>query len=351
MKKTERFKYTVKVLLSYFLYYAGILHVYKRIRLKNKAVVLMYHRVLPSEMRSKSFSHDGIIVEETTFEMHMQFLKDNYNVISLNEFMHCIEKKTPFQDYSCLITFDDGWQDNYQYAYPILNSYGLPALIFLTVNYIATTGQFWQERLSELLFNIHRLSAEQPAMNANYHELLKKHNFEQILTVSEENLRSSIQEMVTQCKQHSYADIGNIIADLSEVLTNMTGSSNNPDRFMNWVEIKEMIDGGISFGSHTMNHKILTKIPADETEREIAESKHHIKLHLKREVDAFSYPNGNYNREIAERVKSHGYAVAFGTENGFVACSDDPFTFKRINIHEGAASNIPMFMTRILGIF
>ncbi len=351
MKRTDTIKYTVKLILSHILYYAGVLNVYKKIKLRNKAVVLMYHRVLPPEIKTRSFSHDGIIVDKTTFEKHIRFLKNNFKVLSLKEFRLGIENKTPFKSCSCLITFDDGWRDNYTYAFPVLGSYELPAVVFLSVNYIESTDQFWQERLAELLFSIHRLSRERPDLSAGHYAVLDKYNFNKVLSLSEEELRSSIHEMVSQSKKYSYDYIDKMLSELSAAAGTMVSNKENHDTFMNWDQIKQMANAGITFGSHTVNHRILTKISAEEAEKEIAESKRNIEDNLKDTVIAFSYPNGNYNKDIIELVKSHGYVVAFSTENGHVSASDDPFTVKRINIHNDVTKNIPMFLSTILGIF
>jgi len=351
MKKTDMLKYTVKMILSHILYYAGILNVYKKIKLRNKAVVLMYHRVLPHEIKTRSFSHDGIIVDKTTFEKHIHFLKSNFKVLSLKEFRLGIENKTPFKSCSCLITFDDGWRDNYTWAFPVLGRYELPAVIFLSANYIESTDQFWQERLSELLFDVCRLSREQPDISAKYYIVLDKYNFNKVLTLSGEELRSAIHEITGQCKKYSYDYIEKMISELSAAANAIISKKENHDTFMNWNQIKQMANAGITFGSHTVSHKILTKLSAEEAQKEIAESKKNIEDNLKDAVIAFSYPNGNYNKDIIELVKSHGYAVAFSTENGHVSAADDPFTVKRINIHNDVTKNIPMFLSTILGIF
>jgi peptidoglycan/xylan/chitin deacetylase (PgdA/CDA1 family) len=157
--------------------------------------------------------------------------------------------------------------------------------------------------------------------------------------------------MVSQSKKYSYDYIEKMISELSAAAGTMVSNKENHDTFMNWDQIKQMANAGITFGSHTVNHRILTKISAEEAEKEIAESKRNIEDNLKDTVIAFSYPNGNYNKDIIELVKSHGYAVAFSTENGHVSASDDPFTVKRINIHNDVTKNIPMFLSTILGIF
>ena len=93
--------------------------------------VLMYHSVY-------SYAHpkDRITVSVETFNRQMEFLKRNkYNVIPLEELPNFLKrKKIPYK--TIAITFDDGYEDNYLYAFPILKNYNIPATIFLIVNYI-----------------------------------------------------------------------------------------------------------------------------------------------------------------------------------------------------------------------
>jgi hypothetical protein len=68
-------------------------------------------------------------------------------------------------------------------------------------------------------------------------------------------------------------------------------------------------------------------------------------------VAAFSYPNGNWTRDIANTVKAAGYRFAFTTRSGLVACGDERFTLPRLNIHEAMTSSAPMFLARVVGLF
>ena len=106
--------------IAHLLYYTGILNLLLNKRLKNKAVVLMYHRVLDKEDIASSYSQTGIIVSKKTFSSQMQYFQKHFNAISLIETIQNLKFKTHFRSRSCLVTFDDGWKDNYQNAYPIL---------------------------------------------------------------------------------------------------------------------------------------------------------------------------------------------------------------------------------------
>ena len=311
----------------------------------------MYHRVLSQEMRAKTFSHDGIIVDLKTFEKQIRYLKDNFNVITLEEFTLRLQNGNSFDKYTCLITFDDGWKDNYVFAYPVLQKYELPATIFLPVNYINKNKQFWQEELTRVLINIYHKVKEHKYLQSKYHKLLKNYDLQDIICLPESKLRASIAEKVSGKKQITFRQIEQMVAELSENTGFLKKVREDYDTFLSWDDISQMKSGGITFGSHGMSHKIMTKVSLSEAEYEIMESKRDIENRLNREISSISYPNGDYKREIIELVRTHGYQTAFGTEKGFFGMSDSPYSIKRINIHNDVTSNIPMFLSTILGVF
>ncbi len=90
----------------------------------------------------------GIKVTPENFERQMRYLKDKgYNVISLDELVEDIKKEKKFAHNTVVITMDDGYKDNFTYAYPVLKKYGFPATIFLIANNIGTDANFlnWDE--------------------------------------------------------------------------------------------------------------------------------------------------------------------------------------------------------------
>src|SRR5688572_8924764 len=114
-----RAQHVLKSVVADALYYTGLLRLWQSIVLRRKAVVLMYHRVLTGDERSRCGSHPGIVVDRETFALQMDVLKRQFVVLSLDEFTDRVERRQPFPPSSCLITFDDGWRDTFTNALPI----------------------------------------------------------------------------------------------------------------------------------------------------------------------------------------------------------------------------------------
>ena len=149
----HRLRAILKRCIAYGLYYSGALWAYRRVVLRNRAIVLMYHRVLPAA--ADSFSASGIVVSPSVFTANMRFLRRHFTPLSADEFQSCLDRGR-FPTGACLVTFDDGWQDNEQHALPILQSIGVPAVLFVATGYIGTGNTFWQERMTRQLFALSR---------------------------------------------------------------------------------------------------------------------------------------------------------------------------------------------------
>jgi peptidoglycan/xylan/chitin deacetylase (PgdA/CDA1 family) len=327
---------------------AGLLNKLVSRRLQSKAVVLMYHRVLrPEDMRS-SLSQPGIIVSTITFEKHVRFLRENFKILSIEEFIDHISKERPFQDRSCLITFDDGWRDNYSNAFPILRKYNVPAVIFLSTGFIGTGRSFWQERLQNILDRIEKpVREDTDAVLADFPEL--GNELRRTLLAPGRLRPEEIAGLCASMKTLPQSRIDEILHRIEMLSKPNPGSAFDGREFLDWDEIKEMAAGGVGFGSHGVNHAILT-VNADSAEAEIATSKVEIENRLWRDVAVFSYPNGNHSRQVVEMVKKSGYHAAFGTSFGYAAHNSDPFRIHRVNVHESSTSSLPLFLGRITGL-
>jgi len=94
--------------------------------------ILMYHSVDPAARQE-----NRLAVSAETFERQMRFLKEHrYNVIPLEELVDLIEQEQEIPARTVVITLDDGYKDNFTYAFPILEKYQIPATMFIIVNEI-----------------------------------------------------------------------------------------------------------------------------------------------------------------------------------------------------------------------
>lgn len=342
---------TLKTAVGHLLYYSGMMAIWQRRALRRKALILMYHRVLTDDELSRTASHPAIIVKSSTFERHMALLKRRFHVLTFEAFADHIERKVPFPDSSVVITFDDGWRDNYTNALPILRRYGLPALVFLPSAYVGTRRLFWQETLVHLLLVAADRSRYDESVHSRLSALLSASGLNQLLDLPQAQRRAAAIVAVGRLKAESRQARQQLIETLASELGVATDNLSDIDSFMGWDELREMALSGIRFGGHGVDHLLLTQVSGDEADEEILGSKKFLDECLKAPTATFSYPNGYLNASIVEKVRSAGYRVAFTTTRGLVECTNDPLMVGRLNIHEGPTSSTPMFLARMIGLF
>jgi peptidoglycan/xylan/chitin deacetylase (PgdA/CDA1 family) len=263
----------------------------------------------------------------------MKYIAQSYPVISMDFLIQNFDKWKNIPDDSFVITFDDGWIDFHDVAYPILSKSKVPATVYLTTGFASSKCSYWQERLSNLLTQI----------LANKKVFLKKDN---IISMPEINLKLKdlisksegmpvIFKFIDYLKKFTNDKILKTISDLEESLKvhSIMISEDEHRSFVNWDELKSIKDPNISFGSHTVNHTILTNEQPDVVKDEINKSKEIIEKETGRNVLHFCYPNGNYNDGI-KRIVSKSYKSACTTNSGFVSKESDIYSLNRIGINE-----------------
>jgi peptidoglycan/xylan/chitin deacetylase (PgdA/CDA1 family) len=310
-----------------------------------ESVILMYHRVIPKN-KAMAGLQAGMYVEPETFDRHILYLREHFEIIPLSGLLPALSggnkiTNKPF----CVLTFDDGWADFYEYAFPIIRKYAVPATVFLPTDYIGTGRCFWTDRLSEMIYE--RCSRQQESNTIAPDNTLTR-KLASLQGSRERQLESAIQIL----KSLRNEEIEHILSELAAIW-----AVNGPAlarTFLSWEEVLEMAGSGVvSFGSHSASHRILTTLSGGEVLEELISSKERL---LAADVvnDAFipfCYPNGDYNENIAKMVRDAGYSLAVTTRSGWNGRESDMFALNRIGLHEDMTSTAAMLGCRIARIF
>jgi peptidoglycan/xylan/chitin deacetylase (PgdA/CDA1 family) len=351
MSSPDRIKYAAKVVVSHALYYTGLLQLWQRIAMRRRAVVLMYHRVLTNEERLQTGSHPALVVNSNTFAMQMALLKRRFTVLSAERLADHLERRVALPHSACMITFDDGWRDNFTNALPILRRHALPAVVFLPVNYIGSSRLFWQEALTHLLTRASVAVSRDPGARMRLEPVLAVSGLSHLLDALDDDPRPQILRAVATQKVRSRESIEALISSLAVILGVRLEDFAALDGFMTWEQVEAMGREGVSFGAHGVEHLLLTQIPEADADREIHDSKMMLETRLQSGPTTFSYPNGYCTPAIVEKVRTGGYRLAFITRRGLVGCTDDPMTIHRLNVHETSTDSAPMFLARLVGLW
>jgi len=307
-------------------------------------LVLMYHRILPQHDTRTQLEEPGMIVTPETFKMHLSIVKRYFEVLPLSQWMKRKQSGETLPARCCAITFDDGWADNYEFAYPILQQLKLPATIFLVSDMIGTNQLFWPERLSHLLTEIALNCPEQ----WQHPELkwITGNTFSYKFNTAPPN-RDQLSEIINECKQLADEEIHRRIDTIE---TELQLHNKPPASLLSWQQMSEMCASGlIEAGSHTCHHiRLDDRQDEDILAQEIIQSKSQIEKQLGQSVTTFCYPNGDYSEKAVELVHQH-YQCAVTTRSGWNTASTDAYLLNRMGVHEDISSDKTAFLARLSG--
>lgn len=316
---------------------------------KDRFIILMYHRTLKKNT-SETYMHDAMYVDPKVFDMQVKYLKNNFTIGTLEEACKWknSEKKVDNKKPYCIVTFDDGWKDFYEHAYPILKSNNVSATVFLPTDFIGTSKNFWTESLAKILVAIKRNNIDTNVAGNITNEIAKH------IASMDGSIDARIDEAEKLLKTLPNVEINHILSVLAEAFD--VDTSLSCDSFLSWEDIKEMhASGVVSFGSHTKTHQILTAVSEEVIREELLQSRNALieKKVVSSSFIPFSYPNGNFTDRIAGMVKESGYSLAVTTNSGwnkFAESERDLYKLSRAGIHQDMSSSNSMFACRIYGI-
>ena len=310
--------------------------------LRGKVIILTYHRVVSKKELDAEYIQPGMYVTAETFAMQMQFIKQYFSVISFAELLRLwSEQAWNAEQRYCVVTFDDGWLDNYVYALPVLKRNALPATVFLPTTFVGTDRWFWPEQISWLCR--HPALREEDERHRVAGMLQKNHPWLGAPAL----LAGDADAIIEGCKAAGQDQIDGFIAGWTKQL----GVVLPRDRqVINWAEAREMSDAGVLFGSHSATHRILTRLDSHEVLREVEGSWKTLREKTIATVPVFCYPNGNWSAEVERSVEAAGYAAATTTEFGYEdRVPSRRFGLKRINIHNDVTYTPKLFAFHLAG--
>lgn len=284
-------------------------------RKHNLVPVLVFHKIIPE--------YDNVWpgIHPKLFEETIKMLKKHYTILPLYELYY---NTNPQLNNACFITFDDGYKDYLDYAYPILKKHKAHSTLFVLPYDITNKGHIWT---STIIFFIKRSSFEDVesffnAFNLNVNYSDKTSAFHINLDVTRELCKLNHRER-------------NIIIDaLREKLVEDNRIMEN--ELLSFEELKKLDNEFVSLASHSLTHPSFLEEDDDVfIEKEVGDSKRIIENELKKEVYSFAFPFAKFNSLSLNIVKKH-YKLCF---TGI----DNSVDLNQINRDKGSLFNLPRF--------
>jgi peptidoglycan/xylan/chitin deacetylase (PgdA/CDA1 family) len=277
----------------------------------------MYHNV-GEDSEAQNHILGGIGHSTSVFRQQMELIVRDYHPISLEEAFLFIAGRKDIPRRSVVITFDDGYADNYQVALPILNEIGVPATFYITVDCVERGQLPWPSRVRYALFTTETPSWVDPDGR--------------IWPLRDPSLRASAFDRACEyCSKAAGADQEQLVVSIE---CQLKSTLFNGPSMMTWDEVRAVVKQGHIVGSHTLSHPNMAQIAEAAVTRELVESKKILERELNGPVVHFSYPcpalQPHWNECTVAASRECGYQTAVTTNPGLAHKNDNPLQLKRI---------------------
>ena len=262
--------------------------------------ILDYHRV--AELRATT-AVDPRSVSATPggFARQMEHLARFYRVVSMPEALEALEKGRPLPKRAVLITFDDGYADFADIAWPILQQLRLPATMFVPTAYPDHAERvFWWDRLYQAFAATLRVEINVPPVGRL--PLLRAEE-------KRRSLRTVQNYLTTIAHGEAMQLVDSLCAELG--LSFVRGG-----RVLSWEQLRQLAREGLTLGAHTRTHAIMTKVTPEQMREEIRGSQEDLQREIGECLPIFCYPNGNHNDAVLAVLREQGIRLAFTTLGG-----------------------------------
>lgn len=284
------------------------------------AVILIYHRVTDLKQDPQLLA-----VSPANFDAQVRHLKSNYNLLEVEEFKEIRLKKKPMPKRSVVVTFDDGYADNFLEAIPILERHKAQALFYISTSLIGTRRELWWDDLERIFLGEHSLPAKL--------EL----GTEAFATSSASERRSAYDQLHSIIKN----SVNQERSQLLDYIVNWSGmpaDGRETHRMLTQEELRKLSDSPSAvIGAHTHTHPKLSVCTPAEQKAEISQSKEILESALQKRITHFSYPFGtsaDFTIDTVAICKEIGFQMVCANNYGQVHSWNDMFTMPRILVRD-----------------
>jgi peptidoglycan/xylan/chitin deacetylase (PgdA/CDA1 family) len=317
---------------------SGGLNLINRYWGKQRLTVLAYHRII--EWNTPTFADYEPVVSATPsmFEQQMAYIAKHFNVIRLAQLQNFLFHNEPLPEHPLLITFDDGFTDNYDFAFPILKKFGFPAVIFLVTSRMTNPTRPWWDEVAYAFHHTRLATADLP--------LIGKQAW------ASESERKSVREMLIQrLKIVPEAQKLEAVANTSQ---HLEVAPSQDKLFISWEQVRELVANDVACQPHTVTHPIMTRISSQEVHQQLAQAKADIERETQQTANAFAYPNGtpsDFDKTTMQILRDVGYNTAFTLVAGPMRAKEaqqHPLQIKRVYL--GNRDSLDIYASKVMGV-
>lgn len=268
-------------------------------------LVFNYHRV--GNSTDSPFDRALWSATQDEFDQQVRFLKSNFTIARIADLKSLLVAP---DERAVLITFDDGYRDNFEVAFPVLQQHKVPATFFIASGFIDQRNIAWWDELAWMVRRSELKSL--PVFDGH----------PQASDISgPEQQEATIKQLLRTYKHLPEQKTDAFLNEIAKA----TGSGRCPphianEMWMTWEMVRTMHAGGMDLGGHTVTHPVLANTDVDRQREEILQSKQRVETMVGCTMKAFSYPVGqrdSFDEQTKALLREAGYDWAFSFYGGF----------------------------------
>lgn len=254
--------------------------------------ILMYHRLSATDEPGK--------IHVDQFRKQMRLIKRHFHPMNLTELLEAHEQGN-VPNHAVVVTFDDGYADFAEYAFPIMQEEGIPSTLFITTGFVNGDLWLWPDQLRYVIDNT---VSHKEVFIEGLNETINVH------TDREKAWNAVADYCLTIPNEQKESLISGLYEKLDVVRPDRSPSQY---RGLEWPQLRTMVNKGLDIGSHSYSHPILTRLRSDALISELTSSRELIREKLGVDTQVFCYPNGqpfDFNSDVKSAIRAAGYSVA-----------------------------------------
>ena len=272
--------------------------------------VISYHRVVEHFEESSRSSILSMLISTPMFEQHLDWIGRHYEFVSLDEIGSRLETGIGSTRPAAAVTFDDGYSDVYHNAFPLLMKKGIPATVFVVTGLVGTQQMHIHDKLYLLLksafSNARQTSRQIVELFRNADIVIPKMETIGRMQPNAFCVMAALLDNVPQTQANRMIQVLDARFGIGDGCYDGLSS-------LNWEMLEKMQSAGMTIGSHTRTHPLLTNESTERVIEETTRSRRDLEDRLCVKVQHFAYPDGRHNADTTAAVAGAGYRFAYGT--------------------------------------
>jgi peptidoglycan/xylan/chitin deacetylase (PgdA/CDA1 family) len=267
------------------------------------------------------------------FAKQMAYLAAYYHMVSMSDVLAAVKTRNikDIPPRAVLITFDDGYCDFEEQAWPILNRYKIPATLFVPTAYPDHPERtFWWNNIYQALHNT-RLKGRLNTSIGTFS------------LTDADSRNDAYQRLKNYLKTLPHSEATLTVSELCDLLDVQPALNN----ILSWNTLRKLHQEGLTLGAHTRTHPLLNRVSLQKATEEVLCSLDDLQREIGSVLPIFAYPGGGFTNEVVSMLQREGLALAFTTNRGINHVHHmDPLRIQRINV--GGRTSLPVLRAQLL---